>query len=118
MNSTDAYLIAQWAAGGAAGLVAIAIFLQKFLNRWKDNKAEYSILSILHTELERMAAQNTLMSVELGKLQVEIIQLNKELRFLTEENQRLHSEVTALTNEVTRLQATLRQGMQNVDSPN
>jgi predicted nuclease with TOPRIM domain len=113
MNSTDAYLIAQWAAGGAAGLVAIAIFLQKFLNSWKESKAENSILSILHTELERMAVQNTIMGTELGKLQLEIIQLNKELRLLTEENQRLHSEVTALTGEVARLQAILlKQGAQ------
>jgi len=110
MNSTDAYQIAQYAAGGAAGLIAIAIFLQKFLTSWNQSRAENSILSILHTELERMADQNTKMGTELNKLQLEIIQLNKELRLLTEENQRLHSEVTALTGEVARLQAILRQG--------
>lgn len=113
MNSTDAYLIAQYAAGGAAGLIAVAIFLQKFLNSWHENKAENSILNILHSELERMAEQNTRMSVELGKLQLEIIQLNKELRVLTEENQRLHSEVTVLTGEVARLQTVLKQGAQS-----
>lgn len=113
MNSTDAYSIAQLAAGGAAGLVAIAIFLQKFLTSWRETKAENSVLSILHTELERMAEQNTKLSLELGKLQTEIIQLNKGLRVLTEENQRLHSEVTALTSEVARLQAILKQGAQS-----
>lgn len=113
MNSSDAYLLAQWAAGGAAGLIAVAIFLQKFLTGWYQSKAENSILTILHVELERMAEQNTKMSQELGKLQVEIIQLNKELRILTEENQRLHSEVTALTSEVARLQTILKQGAQS-----
>lgn len=113
MNSTEAYQIAQFAAGGAAGLIAIAIFLQKFLNSWNESKTENSLLSILHTELERMAVQNTKMGTELNKLQLEIIQLNKQLRVLTEENQRLHSEVTALTGEVARLQAILKQGAQS-----
>lgn len=110
MTSID---IAQLAAGGAAGLIAIALFLQKFLNGWHQNNTENSLLSILHTELERMAEQNTKLSVELGKLQHEIIELNKELRILTEENQRLHSEVTVLTGEVARLQTILKQGAQN-----
>lgn len=110
MTANDAYQAAQYAAGGAAGLVAIAIFLQKFLSSWHSNKAETSVINIMHTELERMAEQNTKLSLELGKLQQEIIQLNKELRALTKENQRLHSEVTMLTSEVARLQTILQKG--------
>lgn len=110
MTAQDAYQVAQYAAGGAAGLVAVALFLQKFLTSWQSNKAETSVIGMMHTELERMAEQNTRLSEELGKLQQEIIQLNKELRALTKENQRLHSEVTMLTSEVARLQTILQRG--------
>ncbi len=116
MSATDTSQIAQLAAGGAAGLIAIAIFVQKFINTWQSNKAENSVITIMHTELERMAEQNSRLSEELGKLQVELIELNKELRILAQENQRLHSEVTALTGEVARLQAILQRGANNAVS--
>ena len=105
INTSD---IAQLAAGGAAGLVAVAIGIQKFISIWQTNRAEGSILSIMHDELERMSEQNTKLSTELGKLQEEIIALNAELRKLTAENQRLHTEVVSLTTEVSRLQNMLR----------
>ena len=100
--------IAQLAAGGAAGLFAVALGIQKFITIWQTNKAEGSILSIMHDELGRMSDQNTKLSTELGKLQEEIIALNSELRKLTAENQRLHVEVVSLTEEVSRLQSMLR----------
>jgi chromosome segregation ATPase len=110
---TDTYQIAQIAAGAAAGLIAIAVFAQKFLNTWQSTKAESSVITIMHTELERMAEQNTKLSVELGKLQKEVIELNQALRNLTQENQRLQTEVTVLTTELTRLQSMLKQGAHN-----
>jgi chromosome segregation ATPase len=110
MTVTDTYQIAQYAAGGAGGLLVLAILLQKFLTGWQTNRAETTVLAIMHEELERMGQQNTKLSQELGKLQSEIIQLNQQLRVLTQENQRLHSEVTALTGEVGRLQTLLKQG--------
>ena len=105
VNTSD---IAQLAAGGAAGLVAIAFGIQKFITIWQTNRAEGSMLTIMHGELERMNEQNTRLSTELGRLQQEIITLNSELRKLSAENQRLHTEVVSLTNEVTRLQTMLK----------
>lgn len=105
VNTSD---IAQLAAGGAAGLVAIAFGIQKFITIWQTNRAEGSMLTIMHGELERMNEQNIKLSTELGRLHQEIIKLNKELRNLTSENQRLHSEVASLTEEVTRLHNLLK----------
>lgn len=110
ISQIDSNAIAQYAGGTAVGLLAIAYVLQKFLTGWKTDKAESSILTLMHSELERMSAQNANLSMELGRLQVEVIALNTQLRALTAENQRLHSEVGSLTTEVSRLQHTLQQG--------
>lgn len=110
LNNFSAF---QLAGGAAASLIALAFLLQKFLLNWRSDKAESSVLNIMHTELERMAEQNSTLSRELGKLQGEIIELNSELRKLTAENQRLHAEVAALTSEVSRLQAILQRGTTN-----
>jgi septal ring factor EnvC (AmiA/AmiB activator) len=93
-------------AGG--GLLAFAYAIQKFLGSWQLNNAESSIITLMRSELERMADQNTKLSVELGKLQEEMILLNKQLRILTEENQRLHTEVVSLTNQIATLQKMLK----------
>lgn len=102
MNPDDTYMIAQAALGVVGGIFAIAMLLQKFLNTFKADKAESSVITLMHAELERMSEQNTKLSIELGKLQNEVIELNKELRALTVENQRLHSEVQRLTDEITK----------------
>lgn len=107
MNFLSASEIAQLAAGGAAGLIAIAIFLQKFLTSWYSSRAENSVLTMLHAELDRMGEQNQQLSQELGRLQTEILDLNKQLRTLTQENQKLHLEVSTLTGQVSRLKAAL-----------
>lgn len=107
MISDSTSAITQYAGGLVGALFAFIFLLQKFFNGWNADKAENSVINLMHTELERMSEQNTKLSEELGKLQVEIIELNKELRSLTAENQRLHSEVALLTMEVTRLQAIL-----------
>lgn len=90
------------------GLLAFAYAIQKFLGSWQLNSAESSIITLMRSELERMADQNTKLSVELGKLQEEMILLNKQLRILTEENQRLHTEVVSLTNQIATLQKMLK----------
>lgn len=107
--------LAQLIAGAAAALIALAIFAQKFLNTWQSNKAENSVINLMHTELERMSEQNAHLSEELGKLQQEIIKLNRQLRELTQENQKLHAEVATLTVELNKLYAAL-QGGQNGSS--
>lgn len=84
------------------GLAVIATFIaiQKILKDWKSTSAETNIITLMHTELERMSEQNTVLSIELGRLHTEVMNLNKELQKLTVENQRLQLEVIALTNEV------------------
>ena len=94
--------------GVIASVFATLFLLQKFFMGWKSDKAENSIITLMHTELERLSDQNAKLSVELGKLQEEIIALNTELRALTAENQRLHSEVNLLTDEVSRLHGMLK----------
>lgn len=108
MNFAETNPIAQYATAAVAALIMLAFLLQKFLNSWKTDKAEASVLNLMHNELSRMSDQNTKLSLELGNLQEEVIKLNKELRVLTAENQRLHLEVATLTGEVSRLQSMLR----------
>jgi predicted nuclease with TOPRIM domain len=89
----------------AVSLVALAVMgvfigAQKILKNWRSTEAETSIITLMHTELERMSEQNTKLSIELGRLHSEVIALNTELQKLTVENQRLQTEVCALTQEV------------------
>ena len=89
----------------ATSLVAIAVMavfigVQKILKNWRSTEAETSIITLMHSELERMSEQNTKLSVELGRLHTEVIALNTELQKLTVENQNLRTEVCALTQEV------------------
>lgn len=110
MLTDDTSIIAKYAGGTAVSILVLAYGLQKLINGFKTGTAESSILTLMHSELERMSAQNANLSMELGRLQVEVIALNSQLRALTTENQRLHSEVGSLTTEVSRLQHTLQQG--------
>lgn len=110
MITTETSTIAQYAGITAAGILGLAFGMQKLINGFKTGTAESSILTLMHSELERMSAQNANLSMELGRLQIEVIALNTQLRALTAENQRLHSEVGSLTTEVSRLQHTLQQG--------
>jgi regulator of replication initiation timing len=86
----------------AIAVIAVFIGVQKIIKNWRSTEAETSIISLMHTELERMSEQNTKLSVELGRLHTEVIALNQELQKLTAENQHLRTEVTALTQEVSR----------------
>jgi peptidoglycan hydrolase CwlO-like protein len=100
---------------GSIALAVIVVFVsaQKLLKDWRSGSAEGSVITLMHTELERMAEQNTQLSTELGRLHGEVIALNQQLQKLTVENQRLQLEVVALTREVTRLQSVLHKGELN-----
>lgn len=93
----------------AAAIIASILMLQKVLKGFKDTATESNIITLMHSELQRMSTQNTLLATELNKLQLEIITLNKELGNLSAENQRLHKEVSQLAAEVVRLQKVLTQ---------
>jgi predicted nuclease with TOPRIM domain len=97
---------------GMVALAVIAVFVgvQKLIKDWQSSSAESTVITLMHTELERMAEQNTALSTELGRLHNEVIALNQQLQKLTIENQRLQLEVVALTREVTRLQSVLHKG--------
>jgi predicted nuclease with TOPRIM domain len=97
----------------AIAVMAVFIGAQKILKNWRSTEAETSIITLMHTELERMSQQNTKLSIELGRLHSEVIALNSELQKLTVENQHLRTEVAALTQEVVKfkqLSATKRGG--------
>jgi predicted nuclease with TOPRIM domain len=110
MDQIDTSSVAGIFVTGILALLALAMGVQKLLKNWKITDVESSIISLMHTELERMSTQNTLLASELNKLQLEIINLNKELNNLTLDNQRLHTEVVSLTKEVSRLQTSLSGG--------
>ena len=95
---------------GVVGLAVVAVFvgIQKLLRDWKSTGAETNLISLMHTELERMSDQNTALSTELGRLHTEVITLSQELQKLTVENQRLQTEVIALTNEISELKTLTR----------
>ena len=97
----------QTVAGGSVVLIAALFGLQRLLKGWKESSTESSVMTMMHTELERMSEQNTKLAIELNKLQIEVVTLNQELRKLTAENQQLHAEVAALTGEVNRLHAVM-----------
>ena len=93
----------------ALAVIAFSVGLQKLLKDWKSTGAETSIITLMHTELERMSEQNGLLANELNRLQQEMILLNNQLAQLCVENQQLQTEVVALTEEVNkfRVSATL-----------
>jgi peptidoglycan hydrolase CwlO-like protein len=96
------------------GLVALAVVtafvgIQQMFKNWRSTSAETSVITLMHTELERMSAQNAQLSTELGRLHTEIITLNNELQKLSLENNRLQVEVCALTEEVSKFRERDRQ---------
>jgi hypothetical protein len=94
-------------AAVAAGVVGVVIGIQTIMKGWKESRTESSIITLMHTELERMSSQNILLSSELNKLQIEIIHLNKEIRDLSVENQKLYREVASITSEVSLLREVI-----------
>lgn len=88
-------------------LVSLAFGAQQLIKRWKTTGAENSVLTMLHTELERMSVQNKLLSSYVHALQLEAVKINSELVKLQVENQKLHAEVLCLTQEIISLQKAL-----------
>lgn len=84
----------------ALAIIALVFGIKKVVKDWRVSDTGDDIMNLMHKELERMSAQNTLLSTELSKLQQEIIQLNAQLRQLCIENDKLQTEVIALTNEL------------------
>lgn len=83
-------------------IIAVFVGIKKLLKDWRSTDAETSIITLMHSELERMSEQNTALSTELGRLHTEVINLSQELQKLTFENQRLQTEVCALTEEISQ----------------
>jgi predicted nuclease with TOPRIM domain len=90
----------------ALAVVAFSVGIQKLLKDWKSTSAETSVITLMHTELERMSVQNGTLSNELNRLQQEMIVLNNQLAQLRVENQQLQTEVIALTTEVSKLRTS------------
>lgn len=84
----------------ALAVIVLVFGIKKLVKDWRLSDTGDGIMQLMHKELERMSAQNTVLSTELNKLQQEIIQLNAELRKLCVENDKLQTEVIALTNEL------------------
>jgi predicted nuclease with TOPRIM domain len=99
----------------AIAVMAVFIGVQKILKNWRSTEAETSIITLMHSELERMSEQNTKLSVELGRLHSEVITLNNELQKLNVENQQLRTEVAALTQEVIKFKqlSSIHKGVLN-----
>lgn len=109
MVEIDNYSVIQTVSLVALAVIAFSVGVQKLLKDWKSTSAETSVITLMHTELERMSEQNGLLATELNRLQQEMILLNTQLSQLCIENQQLQTEVVALTEEVNkfRVSATL-----------
>jgi septal ring factor EnvC (AmiA/AmiB activator) len=84
----------------SVALIALVMGVQKLIRDWRTTKAESDIISIMHKEIERMSAQNSTLSIELGKLQEEIIELNNQVSKLNIENNKLREEISTLTTQL------------------
>lgn len=109
MVEIDNHSVIQTVSLVALAVIAFSVGIQKLLKDWKSTGAETSVITLMHTELERMSQQNGILATELNRLQQEMIILNNQLSQLCIENQQLQTEVVALTEEVNkfRVSATL-----------
>ena len=97
----------------ALAIIALSVGVQKLLKDWKSTNAETNIISLMHSELERLSTQNTVLSTELNRLQQEMIKLNAQLAQLCIDNQALQAEVVTLTDEINKLR-TLQTAIKKV----
>ena len=109
MVEIDNHSLIQTISLVALAVIAFSVGIQKLLKDWKSTSAETSVITLMHSELERMSVQNGILATELNRLQQEMIILNNQLSQLCVENQQLQTEVVALTEEVNkfRVSATL-----------
>jgi len=102
MLGTNSEEIIQVLTAISLAIIAVFVGIKKLLKDWRSTDAETSIITLMHSELERMSTQNTALSNELGRLHTEVINLNQQLQKLTIENQRLHTEICALTEQMAK----------------
>ncbi len=117
-NNIDTDSITKLVLGGIAGIGGLSLGVQQLVKRWKSTGAETSVLTMLHTELERMSTQNGILSGYVNSLQLEANRISLELGKLQLENQKLHVEIVSLTNEVIRLRTALHQGEEDAPKSN
>jgi septal ring factor EnvC (AmiA/AmiB activator) len=91
-------------------VIGLLVGIQKLVRDWKTTNAETNIISVMHTEIERMSLQNTTLSTELGKLQEEIIRLNSLISKLNIENNKLQEEISRLTIELDSIKTLTNKG--------
>jgi len=91
-------------------IIGLLVGIQKLIRDWKTTNAETNIISVMHTEIERMSLQNTTLSTELGKLQEEIIRLNGLITKLNIENNKLQEEISKLTIELDSIKLLTNKG--------
>lgn len=103
MESTIPTTLSEWISTGFLAIVGIAIGFQLLIKNWNSNNTESALLSMMHDELERMSAQNSLLSQEVGKLQLELVKLSTQLTELNTENQNLQMQIASLNKEIVRL---------------
>ena len=103
MESTIPTTLSEWISTGFLAVIGIAIGIQLLIKNWKSNNTESALLSMMHDELERMSAQNSLLSQEVGKLQLELVKLSSQLTELNSDNQKLQMQVASLNKEIVRL---------------
>jgi cell division protein FtsB len=110
----DAETLMKLGTASVVGLAGLAMGVQQLVKKWKATSAETNIMSLLHAELERMSAQNTLLATYVNSLQLEANKINLELGKLQYENQKLHAEVVSLTKEVILLRGALPETRERV----
>ena len=88
-------------------LFGIAMAAQHYIMKWKSNSAESAILTMLKDQLDRLSAQNKLLTEYVHGLQVESVSISSELTRLHIENRNLNEQVLTLTNQISLLQTTL-----------
>lgn len=81
-------------------IVGLLLGIQKILRDWKTTKAESDIITMLHTEIQRMEEQNSRLSSEVHTLQQKIIELSQQITKLTVENTVLNQKVSDLIKEL------------------
>lgn len=87
-------------SASAFAFVLLILGIQKIVRDWKTTRAESDIITMLHTEIQRMEEQNTRLSTEVHNLQQKIIQLGQEVTKLTVENSMLNEKISALIKEL------------------
>jgi hypothetical protein len=103
MESAIPTTLSEWISASFLAVIGIAIGFQVLIKNWKTNNTESELLTMMHDELERMSSQNSLLSQEVGKLQIELVKLSTQLTELNIENQNLQMQVASLNKEIVRL---------------